>query len=196
MRGTIGYDTKYRRNYPDKSGLHRGWLVSMPIHGGANAIVSDLGGSEPRRQARPESVKSPQNYRIRGGFLAAILRRIVGLFRDDCDLALRKVAGMLKKEDDAGISIPNWFLRVIGALMTIMTVAFIPWSIWVTTQVFAVAVLNSQVRTNTDELRTIADKANAASAQLQAFSRYEAKLDLFDARLREFQRDFDRKFGR
>lgn len=183
--------------------------METPVLGGANAISNDLGGSNNTRRQTPDgSVKSPPNYRIRSGILAALVQQMVDLLAADIRTGRKRMTTATKTED--GVSIPNWFLRVLGIVMAVTTFAFLPWSIWVTTRSFVAGDIAENVRQNTAKIREIEQNSFSTAAQLQVFSAtrftaehgetlrksIESRMDKIDNRVIDLQRDLDRRFGK
>ena len=112
----------------------------------------------------------------------------------------------------SGITVPKWFLMVGTALVTVLSISFIPWSIWVTNAIIRNTQSLERVQENSERLEKLEESTSAHSAQLQVISAtrftadhgeaiktlLEAKLDRlsekFDARMNALQRDLDRKF--
>lgn len=118
----------------------------------------------------------------------------------------------IQTESGQGITVPKWFLMVATALVTVLSISFIPWSIWVTNAIIKNSERLERVNENTDRLDKLEDLTNHHAAQLQVMSAtrftadhgeaikvvLETKIDRLaermDARVLSLQRDLDRRF--
>lgn len=119
-------------------------------------------------------------------------------------------------EDDSaspGIVLPKWFLVIGTGLFAVLSISFIPWSIWVTNAILQNTQMIERMHEHSQRIDQLENKTNEHAAQLQVISAtrftsdhgeaikliLETKMDRLsekmDTKFNTLQRDFDRRFG-
>ena len=118
-----------------------------------------------------------------------------------------------EESQSPGIVVPKWFLMVGTGLFAILSLSFIPWSVWVTNAIIQNTQMIERMHEHSQRIDHLEKETNDHEAQLRVMSAtrftadhgeaikliLETKMDRLsekmDAKFTALQRDFDRRFG-
>lgn len=120
-------------------------------------------------------------------------------------------------ETENGITIPKWFLSIMGVVLTLVTVGGIPWAVWVTKTLIAIESTKAHIDASSTRISSLEKSREEHATQLQVVAatrftseqarlmltgtdakldRLESKLDASNRDLTDLRREFDRTFGK
>ena len=109
-----------------------------------------------------------------------------------------------------GVNLPGWFLKVMAACASLLTVGGIPWASWVTYTLIQIEARDDNTRSNQDRIANLerakqdhdarlavidATKFTSENARLLTTG-IESRLDRLETKFDTLQRDFDRTFSK
>lgn len=111
-------------------------------------------------------------------------------------------------DGDGSYSVPAWFVKLVGVCLSLLTMTFVPWSIWVTVTLFNLQSTADVIAENRERIRTIENDNASLNSQLQVIgatrftaesgraltANLELRFDRLETKVDQLRSDVDRSF--